>query len=147
MCYLPKYKKVVPASCQLCSIVFIEPLCNSVFLLLVDLMLAFSITAVPPGPPPQPKVDEITPNSVTLSWDKPIDSGGGKIKGYKVEKKDKDGEWQEVTISPVQDTQVTVPHLKEGTECQFRVTAINEAGEGSASRPTDLITLVFSCVK
>ncbi len=84
-------------------------------------------------------MDEITPNSVKLSWEKPTNDGGGKIKGYIVEVKPKDGDWEEATINPVRDTECTVPGLKEGKEYQFRVKAINEAGPGNASRPTNVI--------
>ncbi|ESO03551.1 hypothetical protein HELRODRAFT_191869 [Helobdella robusta] len=87
------------------------------------------------GPPGTPQVDEVTPNSVALSWEKPFDDGGGKIDGYIVEMKDKDGEWKEV--SPlVKDTKFKVPHLKEGETYQFRVKAVNEAGPGTPSAPT-----------
>lgn len=81
-------------------------------------------------------MDAITPNSATLSWTKPTDDGNGKIKGYIVEVKPKNGDWQEATIDPVKDTQFTVPHLKEGEEYQFRVKAVNEAGPGTPSSPT-----------
>ena len=75
-----------------------------------------------------------------LSWDKPTDDGGGKIQGYIVEVKPKDGgDWTEATPEPVRDTQVKLPNLKEGSELQYRVRAVNAAGPGQASRPTELI--------
>ena len=84
-------------------------------------------------------MDEVTPNSVSLSWDKPTDTGGGKIEGYVVEMKDKDGQWKEV--SPlVKDNKFKVPRLTEGESYQFRVKAVNEAGPGTPSSPTGLIT-------
>ena len=84
-------------------------------------------------------MDEVTPNSVSLSWDKPTDTGGGKIEGYVVEMKDKDGQWKEV--SPlVKDNKFKVPHLKEGEDYQFRVKAVNEAGPGTPSASTGPIT-------
>lgn len=88
------------------------------------------------GPPSQPRVDKVTPNSVSLSWDKPLNDGGGKIEGYLVEVKPKNGEWTEATPFPVKDTEFTVPHLKEGEEYQFRVKAVNEAGPGNPSTAT-----------
>ena len=67
------------------------------------------LLAVEAGAPSQPNVDEITPDSVTLSWEKPRDDGGSKIQGYIKEKKPKDGdEWEEVTSTPVQGTQCKV---------------------------------------
>ena len=89
------------------------------------------------GPPSQPNVEEITPDSVSLSWEKPTDDGGGKIKGYVVEmKKDGEEDWDEVTPTPVPECFAKIPHLKEGTKAQFRVKAVNAAGKGKPSRPT-----------
>ena len=75
---------------------------------------------------------------MTLAWEKPKDDGGGKIQGYIVEKKPKGGDWEEVTPVPVKDTQMKIPHLKEGEDYVFRVKAVNAAGPGHPSRPTDL---------
>lgn len=88
------------------------------------------------GPPSQPNVDKVTPNSVSLSWEKPTNDGGGKIQGYVVEMKSKDGDWTEVTPVPVKESSCTVPGLKEGEEYQFRVKAVNEAGPGTPSTAT-----------
>ena len=80
----------------------------------------------------------MTPNSITLSWEKPTDDGGGPIEGYVVEMKDDNGEW--VEVSPmVKDPRFKVPHLKEGKAYQFRVKAINEVGAGKPSAPTGAI--------
>ena len=94
------------------------------------------------GPPSQPNVDEITPDSVSLSWEKPTDDGGGKIKGYVVEmKKDGEEDWEEVTPTPVPECFAKIPHLKEGTKAQFRVKAVNAAGKGKPSRPTNSLVV------
>ena len=90
------------------------------------------------GPPGQPKVDEITPNQVKLSWEKPANDGGDAPKEYIVEKKTKDGDWEPATSFPVKGTEAAVP-VKEGEEYQFRVKAVNKAGEGSPSRPTGAV--------
>ena len=88
------------------------------------------------GPPGQPKVDIVTPNSVSLSWEKPFNDGGGKIEGYIVEMKPKGGDWADVTPFPVKGTDCTVPNLKEGQEYEFRVRAVNAAGPGEPSPST-----------
>ena len=85
-------------------------------------------------------MDHIDEGSVSLSWAKPKDDGGGKIEGYIVEKKSKDGEWEEVTPVPIRDTQAKIKDVKEGEECQFRVKAVNAAGPGAPSMPTSLLT-------
>jgi len=88
------------------------------------------------GAPGTPHVDGVTPNSVTLSWAKPTDTGGGKIQGYQVEVKPKGGDWAPAMAFPVKENECTVPNLKEGQEYEFRVKAINEAGPGNPSMST-----------
>ena len=88
------------------------------------------------GPPGMPVIEKVSPNAIDLSWEKPLNDGGGKIEGYIVEKKTKNGDWEPVNSIPFKDTNCTVPHLKEGEEYQFRVSAVNEAGQGNPSPPT-----------
>lgn len=52
-----------------------------------------------PSSTDQPKVVSITKESVTLSWKKPLDDGGSKISAYIIEKKNPDGQWEEVCSS------------------------------------------------
>ena len=92
------------------------------------------------GAPSQPNVDEITEHSVSLSWEKPKDDGGGKIVGYIVEMKPTDGDWVEVNDTPLKELQYKVQRLKEGSDYKFRVKAVNAAGPGETSRPTSNIT-------
>ena len=92
--------------------------------------------AAPCGPPGQPVVDSVSPNSIALHWDKPRDTGNGKIQGYIVEMKPTGGDWKEVNVDPVREPEMVVPHLKEGQEYQFRVKAVNEAGPGAPSTAT-----------
>lgn len=82
----------------------------------------------------------MTKNSVTLSWNKPTNDGGSKVKGYIVQKKPKDAkDWTPVNILPHPDTTFTVPGLDEGQEYEFRVVAVNDVGESPPSKPTGLI--------
>ena len=92
------------------------------------------------GAPSQPNVDEITEHSVSLSWEKPKDDGGGKIVGYVVEMKSGDEDWVELNDPPIKETHYKVQHLKEGSDYKFRVKAVNAAGPGATSRPTSNIT-------
>lgn len=94
------------------------------------------IVSVAAGSPGTPVVDEITPNSATLSWTKPTDLGGGKLKGYIVEVKPENGDWTEANSVPTMENSLTVPNLKEGKAYQFRVKAVNEAGPGTPSSAT-----------
>ncbi|CAN8010310.1 unnamed protein product, partial [Ixodes pacificus] len=100
----------------------------------------FQTHAVAPAAPDTPRVDKVTKNSVTLSWNKPTSDGGSKVKGYIVQKKPKDAkDWTPVNILPHPDTTFTVPGLDEGQEYEFRVVAVNDVGESPPSKPTGLV--------
>nr|4U3H_A Chain A, FN3con [synthetic construct] len=81
-----------------------------------------------PSPPGNLRVTDVTSTSVTLSWEPPP----GPITGYRVEYREAGGEWKEVTV-PGSETSYTVTGLKPGTEYEFRVRAVNGAGEGPPS--------------
>ncbi|CAF1068172.1 unnamed protein product, partial [Rotaria sordida] len=90
--------------------------------------------------PDQPKVENITKDSVTLSWKKPVNDGGSRITGYVIEKRTPDSrDWTEVTELTARDHSYTIPNLKEGDEVSFRIRAINAVGPSEPSRPTDAI--------
>jgi hypothetical protein len=46
------------------------------------------------------------------------------------------GDWTPVNSSPISGTTFTVPNLIEGSEFEFRVVALNEAGPGKPSKST-----------
>ena len=80
-------------------------------------------------------MDAITKDSVALSWNKPTHSGGSPISGYIVERKGpNDKDFVPVNRTPINDTKFTVPGLNEGDEYQFRVRAVNDAGESEPSK-------------
>ena len=79
------------------------------------------------------EVLEVTKNSATLGWLKPLRDGGAKINGYMVDYK-KDGEPEDkwTPYSVVKDLTIVVVGLKEGTKYKFRVAARNVAGTSLA---------------
>lgn len=97
---------------------------------------------VPPGAPDQPRVGKVTKNSAELTWIRPIDDGGAAIDGYIVEKR-KAGtdEWIPCNQKPVKETRLVVEPLPEKEQFEFRVKAVNSAGEGEPSRPTDMVLI------
>ncbi|XP_052413995.1 immunoglobulin-like and fibronectin type III domain-containing protein 1 [Carassius gibelio] len=95
-----------------------------------------------PGPPGMPKVVSAFKNCINLIWTPPEKYGGNKILGYQLEKRKKDtNQW--VTLNPVkdpiQDLKYAVKDVSEGSEYEFRVTAINMSGPGEPSAPSVMV--------
>ena len=94
-----------------------------------------------PDPPGKPKVTQETTTSVNLSWDRPYSDGGAKIQGYKVEYREVVEEhWVVSTTSLVRSQTYTVTGLVTGSEYEFRVKAVNAAGESRPSPPSAQVT-------
>lgn len=97
-----------------------------------------SATADSPG---TPVIDDVGKNYVDLSWTKPLKDGGARITGYIVEKRKKFApDWEPATPDgqPISGTQAHLDNLDEGAEYEFRVRAVNAAGPGAPSEPTEL---------
>ncbi|KAL3100454.1 hypothetical protein niasHS_001757 [Heterodera schachtii] len=93
----------------------------------------------PPGAPEKPRVGKITKHTVNLSWIRPLHDGGASIDGYVIEqRKMGDDDWARANIGvpgakAVRDTRCTVKDLPEKEQFEFRVRAVNKAGEGEPS--------------
>uniref|UniRef100_A0AAX7SJW8 Titin n=1 Tax=Astatotilapia calliptera TaxID=8154 RepID=A0AAX7SJW8_ASTCA len=86
-----------------------------------------------PGQPGGPvKVEEVTSDSVTISWNPPEYDGGCTIKSYIVEKRDTSTTAWMVVSSNLARTKIKAGRLKTGSEYQFRITAENRYGKGPA---------------
>ena len=97
----------------------------------------------PPGQPGEPNIVDFDNKSVTLRWAKPKDDGGRPISHYIIQKKDKFGGWFDALITDdsnciatIDDLEARVPGLSEGKWYQFRVIAVNKAGESDPSPQT-----------
>jgi len=67
---------------------------------------------------------------VSLTWEKPRSDAGGRILGYFIEKKDANSDnWARINQVPTPATIFNIPNLIEEREYDFRVFAVNEAGE------------------
>lgn len=75
---------------------------------------------------------------MVVEWDKPGVDGGSTVTGYYLERRDKKSlRWIRVYKDPITDIKKTVYHLTEGNEYQYRVCAVNKAGEGPFSDTSD----------
>ena len=83
------------------------------------------------------QVSQETTTSVNLSWDRPYSDGGSKIQGYKIEYREVVEEhWVVSTTSLVRSQTYTVTGLVTGSEYEFRIKAVNAAGESRPSPPS-----------
>uniref|UniRef100_A0A8D0D672 Titin n=1 Tax=Sander lucioperca TaxID=283035 RepID=A0A8D0D672_SANLU len=99
-----------------------------------------------PGPPTGPvKIEEVSSNHVTLSWEPPEYTGGCQINNYIVEKRDTTTTAWQIVSATIARTTIKVSNLKTGTEYQFRVSAENRYGKSPAIvSPTAIAQYPFS---
>ncbi|KAE8298274.1 Immunoglobulin-like and fibronectin type III domain-containing protein 1 [Larimichthys crocea] len=94
------------------------------------------------GPPGAPKVVSASKTCIKLTWTPPEDNRGVPIIGYQVEKRKKDtNQWIALNAvnEPIEDVNYAVKDVTEGTEYEFRVSAINESGPGDLSPPSAMV--------
>ena len=79
-------------------------------------------------------------NQLELSWEAPVDDGGSSIRGYAVEWKSGDEDYDESRRTVIDDPSSlshTVTGLTEGVEHTLRVTAFNAFGDGEYAAVTN----------
>ncbi|CAH8634151.1 unnamed protein product [Dicrocoelium dendriticum] len=87
-----------------------------------------------PGKPGELTCNEVGSDFVNLSWTRPSSDGGGRIRGYYIEKREVNSpNWSRITQQPVLTTSFNVPNLLEDCTYEFRVLAVNDAGESQPS--------------
>lgn len=88
--------------------------------------------------PSKPQLKDWSKNHADIAWKPPEDDGGAPITGYIIEKKDDfSPKWQKVMVTRGPDCKARIPDLVEGQKYQFRVKALNKAGESKPSEPSD----------
>lgn len=111
---------------------------NLTVLFLLNLTVVY-VFIDPPEPPTRLKVGLVTKNSVALTWRPPKNDGGAPVTHYIIERLvwDRSGEgketWKQCNKRDVEETKFIVEDLKEGGEYEFRVRAVNEAGNSKPS--------------
>merc|ERR1719391_1767759 len=88
----------------------------------------------PPTAPGKPSITAVGGDFVNLSWDRPENDGGSRIKGYWIEKREIGLEiWQRVNQYLHSATQFNITNLIEGRSYEFRIFAENDIGVSQAS--------------
>ena len=84
-----------------------------------------------PNKPSNLQVSNIDTRQFTVTWTAPDFDGGYPVTGYTVEYKEvsKEG-WQQLNLDIASATSVMFTSLKEGTEYEVRVAAVNSVGTG-----------------
>lgn len=78
---------------------------------------------------------------IEIKWNPPKSDGGAPIQGYIIERKEpKSNRWVKVNTKPVLGDTFKDETVKTGKQYEYRVTAVNEAGPGAPSAPTDVAT-------
>ncbi|XP_048205806.1 myomesin-3 [Perognathus longimembris pacificus] len=95
-----------------------------------------------PGPPYDARVSEVQATSLMLQWEPPLYTGAGPVTGYHISVQEEGSEeWKPVTPDSISDTHLRVSNLQPGKRYMFQVQAMNSAGLGQPSVPTDPVLL------
>lgn len=93
----------------------------------------------PPGPCQPPEISDVRKSSAILSWEPPADDGGSPVTGYFIERRYAGAKrFMKIIKEPVKNTVFMVTDLVMGFDYEFRIIAVNMAGEGApgeSSRP------------
>ncbi|KAL7891625.1 hypothetical protein AOLI_G00011010 [Acnodon oligacanthus] len=99
-------------------------------------------TLIFPDPPAPPKVVSAFKNCINLEWTPPAKDGGTELLGYLLEKRKKDtNQWVALNPAnePIKALKYAVKEVSEGSEYEFRVSAINASGAGEPSHPSLMV--------
>uniref|UniRef100_A0A3B3QDI9 Titin n=1 Tax=Paramormyrops kingsleyae TaxID=1676925 RepID=A0A3B3QDI9_9TELE len=92
-----------------------------------------------PGAPQNLKIIAVTKESVSLTWEPPLNDGGTKIKNYVIEKRESTRKAYATVNANCHKTRWTVDQLQEGCNYYFRVIAENEYGIGLPVETTESV--------
>ncbi|XP_073341600.1 myomesin-3 [Pagrus major] len=95
-----------------------------------------------PGCPFDLVLREVRNSSLVLLWAAPLYEGRSPVTGYLLEisQGDESDSWTALNEMPINDTHYKVSGLLAGQTYRLRVSAVNEAGVGCASLPTEPVT-------
>ena len=91
-----------------------------------------------PEAPGKPEVPEVDATHMVITWTAPKSDGGAPITHYVIEKKEpRSSRWSKVMPEEVKELTWKVDNLIEGKDYHFRVAAVNKAGQGPFSEPSE----------
>ncbi|NXL97446.1 MYOM3 protein, partial [Tyrannus savana] len=103
-----------------------------------DLFRCEEWTMPQPGPPYDVRCTEVRDSSLQLHWEAPLYTGAAPVTGYYVDMCEEGSEeWRQINKQPVATTHMKVSGLETGKCYIFRVRAMNKAGIGPPSLPSD----------
>ena len=90
-----------------------------------------------PEAPATLKVTKVGVNSISIEWSQPASDLGSPVTGYVIEKKTTSTSlWIKAYEGTIKGTEYTIGDLTGGHEYEFRVAAVNKAGQGPFSKPS-----------
>ncbi|XP_037266130.1 immunoglobulin-like and fibronectin type III domain-containing protein 1 isoform X5 [Falco rusticolus] len=96
-----------------------------------------AVSKASPGAPDPPEIVSASKDTITISWKAPRKTGSSQIVGYIIQKRKKGTvTWLPVNNVPIADKKLKMTSLKKGLQYEFRVAAVNAAGIGDASEPS-----------
>ncbi|KFQ84526.1 Immunoglobulin-like and fibronectin type III domain-containing protein 1, partial [Phoenicopterus ruber ruber] len=96
-----------------------------------------AVSKASPGAPDPPEIVSASRDTITISWKAPRKTGSSRIVGYIIQKRKKGTmTWLPVNNVPIADRKLKMTDLKKGLQYEFRVAAVNAAGIGDASEPS-----------
>ncbi|XP_048183337.1 myomesin-3 [Corvus hawaiiensis] len=103
-----------------------------------DLFRCEEWTMPEPGPPYDVRCTEVRDSSLRLHWEAPLYLGAGPVTGYFIDLCEEGSEeWKQINKQPIATTHMKVSDLETGKCYIFRVRALNKAGVGPPSLPSD----------
>uniref|UniRef100_A0A8C5T6Y8 Myomesin-3 n=1 Tax=Malurus cyaneus samueli TaxID=2593467 RepID=A0A8C5T6Y8_9PASS len=95
-----------------------------------------------PGPPYDVRSSEVRDCSLQLHWEAPLYLGAGPVTGYFIDLCEEGSEeWKQINQQPTASTHMKVSDLETGKCYIFRVRALNKAGVGPPSLPSDPVVV------
>uniref|UniRef100_A0A670Y6C6 Titin n=1 Tax=Pseudonaja textilis TaxID=8673 RepID=A0A670Y6C6_PSETE len=92
-----------------------------------------------PGPPTSLRIDNVSADNISISWEPPEYDGGCQINNYIVEKRETTTTTWSIVSAAVARTSIKIVRLTTGSEYQFRVSAENRYGKSTYTETAPVV--------